>query len=624
MARGEFKTAMELRPKKSSDFTNINEVKKHLITVFIESRREKQLGVITDFSNQRFEFGNSFTRLRGDSLGGKGRGIAFMRSLLTKYDLEKKYKNVKITVPNTIVIGTLEFDRFIQENNLLQFLEDKDVSDSHIAEEFLKSRINDELKDNLATILTHFKCPIAVRSSSLLEDSLSHPFAGIFSTYMLPNNHKNQTIRLRQLCEAIKLVYASVFFKEPRVYIESTSAKIEEEKMAVIIQELVGKEYQGHYYPTFSGVAQSYNFYPVSHQKYEDGIVNIAVGLGKTVVGGGKVLRFSPRYPSILPDFSTPEEILKNSQKELYVLDISKKDFHLSERDDSTLEKISVENIKGDHLIEPITSTFDRNDGMIRDSWSEQGPHLITFAGVLKYDVFPLASIIQDILNIGQRGMGCPVEIEFAVQLSKESDIPHIFSILQLRPLVPSHEHCEVVWDDNINRKDVFLHSETALGNGIIKSVKDIIYVQPERFDNSLTIQIADEIGKINKTLASGSIPYILIGPGRWGSQDRFLGIPVNWSQISKVRVMVETSLEDFKIEPSQGTHFFHNITSRGIGYINVPYKSKDSFIDWSWLEKQKSHHEGRYVKHIKLSQPLIIKLDGRCNHAIIMKPESR
>ena len=439
---------------------------------------------------------------------------------------------------------------------------------------------------------------------------------------MLPNNNKIDTLRLRQLCEAIKLVYASVFYKEPRVYIESTSAKIEEEKMAVIIQELVGNYYKDLFYPTFSGVSQSYNFYPVSHQKYEDGIVNLAIGLGKTVVGGGKVLRFSPQYPSILPDFSTPEEILKNSQKELWVLDTSKKDFHLSENDDSTLMKINVEEVKGDQTLEYITSTFDRNDGMIRDSWSKDGPHLVTFAGILKYDLLPIASIIKDIIEIGQKGMGCPIEIEFAVKLSNDQNTPHTFSILQLRPLVPSHEQCEIIWDAHINRENVFIHSETALGNGIIKSVKDIIYVPPERFDNTKTIQISDEIGKINNKLASESLHYLLIGPGRWGSQDRFLGIPVRWNQISNVKVMVETALEKFNIKPSQGTHFFHNITSRGIGYINVPYKSKDYFIDWKWLEKQKIIDEYEFAKHVHLSKPLIIKIDGRRSHAIIMKSE--
>jgi len=367
MARCEFKAAMKLRPKKSSDFTNLNEVRKYLVGIFNESRREKQLGAITDFSQQNFEFDSSFTRIRGDSLGGKGRGIAFMRSLLTRYDLEKKYPNIKITVPSTVVIGTLEFERFISDNNLVGVINREDITDQEIAKVFLKSKICDELKTDISKVLHHFKSPLAIRSSSLLEDSQSRPFAGIYSTYMLPNNHKNDAIRLKQLCQAIKLVYASTFFKESRAYIESTSSKIEEEKMAVIIQELVGNDYGGRFYPTFSGVAQSYNFYPVSHQTFEDGIASIAVGLGKTVVGGEKALRFSPSYPEILPDFSTSEEILNNSQRELYVLDTSRKNFEFSEKDDVTLKKLNVEDIKNDDTLKSITSTYDRNDGIIRD-----------------------------------------------------------------------------------------------------------------------------------------------------------------------------------------------------------------------------------------------------------------
>jgi len=623
MARCEFKAAMKLRPKKASDFTDLNEVRKHLVDIFNESRREKQLGAITDFSQQNFEFDSSFTRIRGDSLGGKGRGIAFMRTLLTRYNLEKKYPNIKITVPSTVVIGTLEFDRFISDNNLIRFMNREDITDQEIAKAFLDSTTCDELKADLSKILQHFKSPLAIRSSSLLEDSQSRPFAGIYSTYMLPNNHKNDAIRLKQLCQTIKLVYASTFFKEPRVYMESTSSKIEEEKMAVIIQELVGTDYGGRFYPTFSGVAQSYNFYPVGHQTFEEGIANIAAGLGKTVVGGGKVLRFSPRYPAILPDFSTPKDILQNSQRELYVLDTSRKKFVFSEKDDVTLRKLNIDDIKKDGTLEAISSTYDRNDGMIRDSFSIEGPHLITFAGILKYDVFPLASLLQDILDIGQQGMGCPIEIEFAVNFDKENKNPPTFAVLQIRPLVPAHEHCEVAWDENMKRENVFIHSDKALGNGVIKSVKNIVYVPPKTFDSAKTVEIADEIESINENLAASSLPYILIGPGRWGTEDRWLGIPVKWSQISGVKVMVETALENFNIKPSQGTHFFHNITSRGIGYVNVPFNSKDYFIDWKWLEKQKTSKELKFVKHIQLSAPLTIKLDGKCGHALVMKPGS-
>ena len=620
MGRCEFKLAMKLRPKKASDFTDLNDVRKHLITVFNESRRERQLGIITEFSQQKFEFGSSFTRIRGDSLGGKGRGIAFMRSLLTRHDFNKKYPGINITVPSTIVIGTLEFDKFIEENNLMEIVKKENISDKEIAEAFMEGKIRNELKEDLKEVLKHFKIPIAVRSSSLLEDSQSRPFAGIYSTYMLPNNHKNDAIRLNQLCQAIKLIYASVYFLEPKIYLESTSSKIEEEKMAIVIQDLVGKEYGERLYPTFSGVAQSYNFYPVGHQTFEDGIATVAVALGKTVVGGGKALRFCPRYPENIADFSSPKSIFENAQRDLFVLDISKKNFKLSGKEDINLKKLNVEDIKEDGTLEHLVSTFDRNDGMIRDEVSDIGPNLVTFSGILKYDAFPLSSILNDILEIGQRGMGCPIEIEFAVDLNQNSNTPPTFSILQLRPLVPSHEQSHVSWDEDIDRKKVFIKSDRALGNGLIKAIKNIIYVKPETFDSTKTIEIADEIDKINKDLTAIKQPYILIGPGRWGTEDRFLGVPVKWNQISGVRVMVEIGLENFNIDPSQGTHFFHNITSRGIGYINVPFNSKINFIDRKWIDEKKSIKDLKYVKLIQLKSPLTIKLDGRNGSALIEK----
>lgn len=621
MGRCEFKLAMKLRPKKASDFTNLNEVRKYLINVFNESRRERQLGVITDFSQQKFEFEGSFTRIRGDSLGGKGRGIAFMRSILTRYDFNKKYPGINITVPSTVAIGTLEFDNFIGENNLMEIVKKKGLSDKEIAKAFVNGKIRDELKEDLVKVLKYFKEPIAVRSSSLLEDSQSRPFAGIYSTYMLPNNHKNDAIRLNQLCQAIKLIYASVYFLEPRIYLESTSSKIEEEKMAIIIQKIVGKNHKGRFYPTFAGVAQSYNFYPIDHQTFEDGIATVAIGLGKTVVGGGKALRFCPKYPENITEFSSPKSIVDNTQRELFVLDASKKNFRLFDKEDINLEKINVEDIKKDGTLEHLVSTFDKNDGMIRDAVSDVGPNLVTFSGILKYNVFPLPSILNDILEIGQKGMGCPIEIEFAVNLNQNSSVPPTFAILQLRPLVPSHEQTLVSWDDSIDRKKIFIQSDRALGNGLLKVIKNIVFVKPETFDSTKTVEITYEIDKMNKDLTSKKQPYILIGPGRWGTEDRFLGIPVKWNQISGVRLMVETGLENFNIDPSQGTHFFHNITSRGIGYINIPFKSKISYIDWNWIEKQKPVKNLKYVKQIQLNSPLIIKLDGRSGRAFIEKP---
>ncbi|KON27480.1 hypothetical protein AC481_04695 [miscellaneous Crenarchaeota group archaeon SMTZ-80] len=624
MARCEFKLAMKLRPQKVSDFTTLDEMRNYLINVFNESRRERQLGVMTEFSQQKFEFDSSYTKIGGDSLGGKGRGIAFIRTLLAKYNLQKKYKNVKIIVPSCVSIGTEEFDKFISENKLQKFINQrKNPNDSVIAQTFLQGKLSDDLKSKLSIVLKHFKKPLAIRSSSLLEDSQNIPFAGMYSTYMLPNNHKDDKIRHEQLCKAIKLVYASVFFKDAKIYIESTSAKIEEEKMAILIQELVGDEHDGRFYPTFSGVAQSYNFYPVSHQKREDGITSISIGLGYSVVRGEKVLRFSPHYPEIIPEFSTPELILENSQKELYVLNTKKKDVALSENEDDTLEKINISDILNDGTLDFITSTYDKDDGMVRDIFSEEGPHLITFAGILKYDVFPLALILRDILEAGQKAMGCPVEIEFAVNFDKENKKLPVFAILQIRPLVISQEHYEISWNEkDIDLENVLIRSNQSLGNGVIESIKDIVYVPPDSFDSSKTVKIARQIGEINQELITSNVQYLLIGPGRWGTQDKWLGIPVGWSEISNVKVMVETMIEDFNIKPSQGTHFFRNIISKGIGYINTTLNPKVSFVDWNWLNKQKPKKNLQYVKHLKFTQPLTIKLDGRAGRALIIKPE--
>ena len=623
MARCEFNIANELRPKKVSDFSDLNAIREHLIEVFNNARRNKQRGVITDFSKQKFEFDSSFTRLRGDSLGGKGRGLAFMRALITRYKIDEKYNNVIVKVPNSVVIGTLEFDRFVNDNNLYRFFKNEDLSDEEISKEFLKCEICDELKQNLMTVLQHFKTPIAVRSSSLLEDYQNHPFAGMYDTYILPNNHEDNNVRLQQLCHAIKLIYASVFFKEPRAYAQSLSLKIEEEKMAIVIQELIGQEYDGRFYPTLSGVAKSYNFYPISHQTAEDGIANIAVGFGKTVVGGGKVFRFSPRYPDVNPDFSTPESALENSQRELYVLDTSNKYIDLNGSNIDTCKKLRINDVLKDGSLDFVASTYDRNDGMIRDGLSDGGFPLITFAGILKYDAFPLAPILQDILNVGQKGMGCPVEFEFAVNIDPNNKTPPTFSILQIRPFVISQEKYDIEID-KIKQEQIFIHSDKALGNGLIDSIQDIIYIPSESFDSSKTVEMAKEIGLLNKKLVASSSAYMLIGPGRWGTQDRWLGVPVRWGQISGARVIVETALETFNIKPSQGTHFFQNMISKGIGYIDIPLHSEKCSVDWSWLEKQTLKEKMSFVSHIHLSSPLIVKLDGRSGHAVVIKPEKQ
>ncbi len=621
MARCEFKLATKLRPRRISDFKTLDEMRKYLIKVFNESRQKRQLGVMTDFSQQKFEFDASYTKIGSESLGGKGRGLAFIRTLLARYNFIEKYKDVKITVPSTVAIGTDEFDKFLSKNDLYLFLRKlEDKSDSKIAERFLKAKLSNDLKQKLSIVLKHFKKPLAVRSSSLLEDSQNHPFAGMYSTYMIPNNHKDITKRLYQLCSAIKLVYSSIYYKDSRVYIESTSAKTEEEKMAVIIQELIGSEYNGRFYPTFSGVAQSYNFYPVSHQKRQDGIVNLAVGLGYSVVGGEKVMRFCPKYPNINPDFSTVQSIFENTQNELYVLNTKKSDFNLTEQENSTLEKINISSIVEDGTLDYIASTYDKNDEMVRDTFSKKGPHLVTFAGILKYNVFPLSSIMSDLLEAGKKSMGSPVEIEFAVNFDPKGKKPPVLAIIQIRPLIISQENIQIEWDEkNINKKDIFLKSNKSLGHGIFNDISDIVYVSPDTFDSSKTIEIAREIGSINKLLVN--TPYILIGPGRWGTQDRWLGMPVFWNEISNVKVLVETALKDFNIKPTQGTHFFQNIISKGIGYVYVSLDTNYSYIDWNWLKKQKPVIKKNYASHIKFDKNFTIKFNGRTGEALFIKP---
>ncbi|MFO7677774.1 MAG: DUF5752 family protein [Thermoplasmatota archaeon] len=619
MARCEFDLAEKLRPIKASDFSDITTIREYLITIFNNARKNKQRGIITEFSKQKFEFDCSFTRLRGDSLGGKGRGLAFMRALLARYKIDKKYKNVLVKVPNSVVIGTLEFDRFINDNNLYRFFNNKKLTDKEIAKEFVKCEICEELKENLTVILKHFKSPIAVRSSSLLEDYQNHPFAGMYNTYFLPNNHGDDLIRLQQICHAIKLIYASVFYREPRLYAESLSLKIEEEKMAIIIQELVGKQYNGYFYPTLSGIAKSYNFYPISHQTAEDGIANIAVGFGKTVVGGEKIFRFSPRFPQINPDFSTVETSLENSQRELYALDMSNKEIDLKKLDIKSYKKLNITDIIKDDSLNLVASTYDRNDGVIRDGLYDEGYPLISFAGILKYDAFPLAPILQDILAIGQKGMGSAVEYEFAVNIDPEDKLPQTFAILQVRPFVISQKNHNIEWD-KIKQEEIFIRSDKSLGNGCIDDIYDIVYIPYDSFDSSKTVEMAQEIGILNKKFISTSSPYLLIGPGRWGTQDRWLGIPVLWSHISGVKIIVETGFQNYNIKPSQGTHFFHNITSRGIGYINIAYNSENSFIDWNWLNKQKKTRVLKFATHVHLNSPIKTILDGRTGQAVIKK----
>jgi len=624
MARGEFKLGKNLKKLKAQEFSGPEEIRHFLIDFLQESRRRKQAAIITDFSQQNFEFDGTFTRIRGDSLGGKGRGIAFIRSLLARYNLNKKYPQIEVTVPNTVVVGILEFEQFLLNNNITSMLEQHDHSDEEIAELFLRGQLTDDLKSRLKKMLRHFKNPLAVRSSSLLEDSQSTPFAGMYATYMLPNNNASEETRLQHVCDAIKLVYASVFYEEPQSFVKSTGSKLDEEKMAIIIQEMAGSKHFDMFYPTFSGVAQSYNFYPVGHQEAEDGIVSVAAGLGRSVVGGERSIRFCPKYPELIPEFSNPQLVLQSAQQKLYVLDVGSEELKLTLREDSTLRHVKVKDVVEDVNIRYLVSSYDRNDGMIRDGLYEGMRAMVTFSGVLKYDVFPLGPLITDILMIGEYGMGCPVEIEFAVDLREDVDgQTPVFWLLQIRPFVRSQERCDLGFGE-VGEDDVFLLSEKALGNGFFDDIFDIVYIPLDRFSAARTVDMAHEVGRLNAMFAESGRKFMLMGPGRWGTEDRWLGVPVRWNQISNVKIIVETETEDFAVKPSQGTHFFHNLISRGVGYIDVPWEEEGYVLDYEWLDSLEAENDFEFVRHVHLDKPLKVCFNGKSAVATILKPDSK
>ncbi|MBW2430140.1 MAG: phosphoenolpyruvate synthase PpsA [Deltaproteobacteria bacterium] len=619
MARSEVMLASKLKPVKVSDFPNPGELKKYLIHCIHERRKGRQKGIITELVTGSFDPDADFVKVGKGSLGGKARGLAFISTQLKENpELQKKYKNVEIQVPKSLVLSTEGFDSLISENDLKDLVT-SNRSDGEIAKIFLAAQFPRWLQTDLELFVQHADFPVAVRSSSLLEDAQFQPFAGIYKTYMLPNNHPNPAKRLERLIMAVKLVYASTYYKSPKSYAKSTFHRLEDEKMAVIIQQLTGSAYGGFFYPAISGVAQSYNFYPISHLKPEEGIAHIALGLGKTVVEGSTSLRFCPRYSQFMPQFSTVDDILKNSQRFFYVLKM--KDFpqNFGADENATLEKLEVGDAVSHPAVKHLASSYSDQDHRIRDG-AQGGYPVLTFANVLKYQSFPLAEILADLLEIGRQGMGCPVEMEFAVNLlpaGNDGNAKPSFDLLQIRPMGISQHHMDVeISEDDIH--NAFCYSTMALGNGCSEKISDIVYVNPDTFDPVRTVVIATEIGQMNKQLEQQACRYLLIGPGRWGSADRWLGIPVSWYDISGVGAIIETSTANLKADPSQGSHFFQNITSQGIGYLTTGQNGRD-FINWKWLQSLPAFKETAYLSHVKLDTPLIIKIEGKKSRAVIL-----
>jgi CheY-like chemotaxis protein len=617
MARSEIMLASKLKPVKISDFESIGEAKQYLVSIIRERRMGRQKGIITEFDSKRFDPDADFIKIGKGSLGGKARGLAFMSTRLKQSpEFLDKFQDVAISVPKTLVVSTEGFDSFISENSLEE-VATGDFSDEEIIRLFTTAQMPEWLKQSLEQYLNHVRYPLAVRSSSLLEDAQFQPFAGVYKTYMIPNNHPDLTERLKHLILAIKLVYASTYCENARAYVKSTFHRTEDEKMGVVIQQLTGKVYGDYFYPAISGVAQSYNYYPISYMKPEDGLAQVALGLGKIVVEGGVALRFSPKYPQFLPQFSTVDDILENSQRFFYALKMDGFPDDLAANEDATLEKLDVDEARNDAPVSHLCSTYSAQDHRIRDGVQSSGYLVCTFANILKYRSLPLPEILFEILAIGRQGMGCPVEIEFAVNMPFDAEQKPSFELLQIRPMTVNQNNLEVeIADEDISR--AFCYSTMALGNGQFEEIEDIIFVNPDTFDAARTIEIATEIGKVNKQMILRKRKYLLIGPGRWGSADRWLGIPVRWPDISGVGAIVETTIEGLKADPSQGSHFFHNITSLGISYLNTSEGGQD-FIDWKWLRSLPPKNETRHLKHVILKKPLAIKIDGKRSKAVII-----
>lgn len=629
MARSMLRLAEQLRPRRASEFEDIESMRTHLIGVLRKAREQERQGAITDFSAQQDETNTPFVRLGSGSIGGKGRGIAFVNATIVRNGLEERFPDLKIRIPRTVAIGTDAFDRFIEDNALVDL---EDLKDREVLARFLKADFSEELlRDLKMACLWEMKGPLAVRSSSLLEDSQLNPFAGIYSTYMLPNNHPDPTVRLNELCNAIKAVYASIYSNEARAYTEMT-VPMDEEKMGIVIQECVGQQFGERFYPHFSGVALSYNFYPFGAQRANEGICALALGLGQTIVGGGNMMQFSPHTPQILPQFPTAKHFLKYSQTKFYALDLSRNVNDLFEGENDSLELLDLSEAEKDGTLAAVGSVYRANDDAISDSLRERGPRLVTFNNILKWGAIPLSDALTELLDIMHRGMGQPVEIEFAVDMGdwgrspdngNDRKVPCLY-LLQVRPQSTTTGG-QVVVPKGIPKEYLFSKAAMSLGYGVLSEIEDIIYVKDGATANTPTPNIAMEIGELNAKLLNDKRPYLLIGPGRWGSSDPFLGIPVQWNQISGTRVIIELPLEERAVEPSQGSHFFHNITSRNIGYLTVSKvpERDDPYIDHQWLIEQPLHDETKNVGHIRLDSPLKIFIDGQRGTGMIYKPDT-
>ena len=618
-ARAEVEVADKLRFVDTEEVGSAADIRAYILKVLNDYFQKYQSGLILDFEGlSKKDMENAFIKLGTGSMGGKARGVAFMNAMIAKAHLANKYEDMKVKVPRSFVIGSDVFEQFIEENSLHSFLACNPKEEA-IAQKFTESDLPAAIQENLRSLTQHVKCPLAVRSSSILEDSRILPFAGIYNTYIVPNSHEDTEIRFKQLSDAVKLVFASVFYAAPVQYAKNADIRIEEEKMAVLIQELVGERYGDLYYPAISGVAQSYNFYPYYPMKPEEGTVSLALGLGKTIVEGERVYRFSPAYPKLNPLVSSPEEYQKKSQNAFYAVNLKDAaDITLRADEGYVYQKLPISQANKDQSLEYIGSTYSIENDCIYDNVYQPGPKLVTFTPILKYNRLPLTQIIKDLLRVGKQAFGTDVEIEFAINIPKDKNKPKEFNFLQIRPMVVGREALEVSLGEP---KESWCFSRRTIGNGYYQNIHDIIFVNPETFNLQASVQIADEIEELNKMLFKEGRRCILVGFGRLGTADRWLGIPLSWEQMSQAMIIVEVDRKDLRPEPSLGSHFFHNLTAANMGYFHIAYDNEDEgMFDWDWLLSLPVLKQTKYVKLVRREETFKAKIDGRSFKGIIYK----
>lgn len=615
MARGEINVAKKLRRYQIEDFKSVKDLRKFCLDVFEASRIKQLRGRIIKFRPNIVNSNHYIVRMGRGSLGGKGRGLAFLSNFIENIYFKKLIKDINVSIPKTAIIGVDEYDNFIEKNNLYdQIYLDKNYK--KVKELFLKGDIPEKLGNKLRQYLVEINKPIAVRSSGLFEDSLMQPFAGVYATYLLPNNDPDIEVRYKQLVTAIKLIYASIFTPEAQSYFSAVDYKIEEEKMAVIIQEVVGQEYNGKYYPNISGVAQSYNYYPFSYMKPEDGFAVVAIGLGKYVVGGEKTHRFCPEHPKL--QLASIEDQMKDSQKYFYAIDLNKEEIDLEkDGEDAVTLKYELSEAEKDGNLLHCASVYDFQNDRLEPDLNLRGPRVVDFGNILKYNQVPVAHALSVLLNIFKQAMGAPVEIEFAVDLSKGKDGNPTFHLLQIKPLIRQEMSVEIDMS-KVNKEKLILLANKGMGNGKVEHIRDVIYMDLSKFDRTKTEEMAEEMEILNQKMKEQDRQYILFGPGRWGTRDKFTGIPVLWSQISNAKVIVEQGLEDFPLDASLGSHFFHNVTSMNVGYFSVKSNTDYNFVNMEVLGKQELVEQIHYFKHVRFKEPLEVLMDGKKQTSVI------